>query len=237
MRWHRTVKNDFFSKPYVLRCNKPYFIAMHASFSSEFFGFCSWTIFTLLGKSWRYSFHGNRRKNPHYNSMRKTIYCFWHSQLLMFAYGFRHCNMTTVVSASSDGDKATAIAKRWGQNTIRGSSSKGGLTALRQCLRLLKNNRNLVLIPDGPKGPREIVKPGIAHIALTSRSPVVPLTARAHRAWRLNSWDRFVIPKPFSTIDITFHDPVPVADNDTVESSNDRITYLIQQALSNGHKS
>ncbi|MBD3345057.1 MAG: DUF374 domain-containing protein [Chitinivibrionales bacterium] len=205
---------------------------MQNSLSTELVGFFSWALFSLLGKTWRYSFSGNRDTNPLFSTVQRTVYCFWHANILFFAYGFRNCDMTTVVSASRDGDMATALAHRWGQHTIRGSSSRKGIAALRQCVRLLNKNKNIVLVPDGPKGPPEIVKPGIAHIALMARAPVVPLTAVVHSAWRLNSWDRFVIPKPFSRIDITFHDPIFFSESDTTENSGDRISHLIQETLS-----
>jgi hypothetical protein len=100
------------------------------------------------------------------------------------------------------------VAQRWQHQTIRGSSSLHGVSALRQCVRELKRRQNIVLIPDGPRGPREIVKPGVAQIALLADATVFPVIALPVHAWRLNSWDRFMVPKPFTTIDVRIAEPI-----------------------------
>ncbi len=167
-----------------------------------------WCIGSLLGKTWRYSLEGTTNINPFIDRNRAVIYCFWHSHILPLAYIFRGIGVTAVVSASKDGDRATAVAQRWKHETIRGSSSKNQVSVIRQCSRALRANRGIVIIPDGPHGPREQVKPGAAIIALMTNAPVYPVFALPDKPWRLNSWDRFMIPKPFSRITVRFGEPL-----------------------------
>jgi lysophospholipid acyltransferase (LPLAT)-like uncharacterized protein len=165
-------------------------------------------IGTVLGKTWRYRVTGTKAIDPFRDRDKGVIYCFWHSHLLITSFIFKDIGVKAVVSDSRDGDRAAAIAQRWNHGTIRGSSSHGGAAVLRQCVRELRRKQNIVIIPDGPRGPREVVKPGIARISLLADAPVFPVSALPHKAWRLNSWDRFMIPKPFSAIELRIGDPI-----------------------------
>lgn len=136
------------------------------------------------------------------------IYCFWHSRLLTVAYFFRNTGKTAVVSSSRDGRLAAKIAKGWKHGVIFGSSSRGGSTAVRKCLKVLKNGSAIGITPDGPKGPVEKAKPGAARISIKSGVPIVIINVFADRAWHLNSWDSLMIPKLFARVSITLSDPI-----------------------------
>jgi lysophospholipid acyltransferase (LPLAT)-like uncharacterized protein len=163
---------------------------------------------TLLGKTWRSTLTGTKLINPFHDRDKGVIYCFWHSHILPLSYLFRGIGVKAVVSASKDGDRVTAVAQRWNHGTIRGSSSFHGMSVVRQCTRELQKRQNIVFIPDGPRGPREIVKPGIAQIALLSGASVFPVSALPKKYWRLNSWDRFLIPQPFTEIELRIGEPI-----------------------------
>jgi lysophospholipid acyltransferase (LPLAT)-like uncharacterized protein len=163
---------------------------------------------TILGKTWRYTVTGTKAIDPFRDRNNGIIYCFWHSHILVLSFIFRNIGVKAVVSSSRDGDRASAVAQRWDHETIRGSSSHHGISVLRQCVRELRKKQNIVIIPDGPRGPREIVKPGVARIALLANAPVFPVSALPKKAWRLNSWDRFIIPKPFSMIELRIGEPI-----------------------------
>jgi Uncharacterized protein conserved in bacteria len=186
---------------------------------------------SVLGKTWRVTLSGTKIIDPFHDRDQGIIYCFWHSHILPLTYIFRNIGVKAVVSSSKDGDRATAVAQRWQHQTIRGSSSLHGIAVLRQCVRELKKRQNIVLIPDGPRGPREIVKPGVAQIALLAGATVFPVIALPVKTWRLNSWDRFMVPKPFTAINVRIADPLYPAqflkDNDPVTS----FTSEIQKAL------
>jgi lysophospholipid acyltransferase (LPLAT)-like uncharacterized protein len=186
---------------------------------------------SILGKTWRLSVTGTTRIDPFHDRDKGVIYCFWHAHILPMAYIFRGIGVKAVVSDSKDGDRATAVAQRWRHETIRGSSSLHGISVIRACVRELKRGQNIVFVPDGPRGPREIVKPGIAQIALLAGAPVFPVIALPAKCWRLNSWDRFMLPKPFSKIEIRIAEPLVPSHFEGDPDPVDSFTECLQKAL------
>jgi len=185
----------------------------------------------VLGRTWRFSMTGRCDLDPFRDRGKKRIYAFWHSHLLPLAFYFRNTGKTAVISGSRDGARAAAIARAWGHAVIHGSSSHGGALALRGCIRELQRDRSIVITPDGPRGPREIAKKGVAQIALIAGVAVIPISVLPEHAWQLKSWDRFMIPKPFSRVAIHIGAPLEpggiIADNNAA----DHLTALIQKAL------
>ncbi|HEX3020750.1 MAG TPA: lysophospholipid acyltransferase family protein [Chitinispirillaceae bacterium] len=179
-----------------------------------------WAVGTLLGKTWRSRVITSEFSNPSVENGTARIFCFWHSHLLPVAFSFRGTGKTAVVSQSRDGKRAAAVAKMWKTDIIFGSSSHGGVSALRQCLRTLSSNKSIAITPDGPRGPREKVKPGISQLALLSKAPVITISALPSKAWYLNSWDRFMIPKPFTKMDIVVSKPISYPEKSMEELSN-----------------
>ena len=190
-----------------------------------------WAIGYLIGLTWKVSIENQSTFDPYADTGKNCIYCFWHSNLLPMTFIFRNTNKTAVVSKSSDGIRAAAAAQRWGHRIIFGSSSRGGASALRQCIRALADKERLVITPDGPRGPKEIVKPGIAQIAVASKSPVVCLKSFASRFWKLKSWDGFIIPKPFSKIKVIMTEPLYPQLNEISEESVELFRKSIQERL------
>jgi lysophospholipid acyltransferase (LPLAT)-like uncharacterized protein len=193
--------------------------------------FLIWGLGSLLGKTWRYTLESNAPINPFKERDKAVIYCFWHSHILPISYIFRGIGITAVVSASKDGDRATAVAQRWRHDTIRGSSSRGQIGVIRQCIRVLAGKRSIAIIPDGPRGPRETVKPGAAMIALMTHAPVYPVFALPQKAWRLDSWDRFMIPKPFTKISFRIGEPLLPEHFAKGENRVERFSEVLQKAL------
>jgi lysophospholipid acyltransferase (LPLAT)-like uncharacterized protein len=99
---------------------------------------------------------------------------------------------------------------RFGLEAVRGSSSHGGASALWLLLRSLRDGRDVVVVPDGPRGPREMLKPGVVALARLSGAPIVPVAVGASAEWRLRSWDEFRIPRPFARCVVRFGDPISV---------------------------
>lgn len=184
----------------------------------------------LLGLTWRFSTRGRVDLDVPHDGGKGRIYAFWHSHLLSLAYFYRHTGKMALISESRDGRRAAAVAQHWGHAVISGSSSHGGVSALRACARELRQGNNVVITPDGPRGPREIVKPGVAQIALLSGATIVPLSAHPSRAFRLHSWDGFMIPAPFARIVIGVGEPLS-GSNVHSENPLDSLTSRIQQAL------
>jgi lysophospholipid acyltransferase (LPLAT)-like uncharacterized protein len=186
----------------------------------------------VLGRTWRFSLCTPAGVDPFSAPDRGCMYAFWHSHLLPLSFYFRNTGKTAVISGSKDGARAAAVAQRWGHAVILGSSSRGGALALRACVRTLRAGNAVVITPDGPRGPRETVKPGVAQIALLADAPVFPVCAIARKAWRLSSWDRFMIPKPFTHVDITIGAGLDPAASAAESDPAAHLTDRIQKALS-----
>ncbi|MBN1309409.1 MAG: lysophospholipid acyltransferase family protein [Chitinispirillaceae bacterium] len=181
--------------------------------------FLIWLIGTLLGATWRITVNDPHRLRPYDDRHTGRIYCFWHAHLLALAYIFRNTGKTALASASRDGRLAALTARRWKHEIIFGSSSRGGNSAMRECIRALKERRCIIITPDGPRGPREKVKTGVAQIAMVGSAPVVAVRLHADRSWRLRSWDRFMVPKPFARVTVTLCAPLfPPPDAQSDES-------------------
>ena len=130
-----------------------------------------------------------------------TVFCFWHRSLLLAAYRFRGLGIAILISRSFDGELIARTVERLGFAAVRGSSTRGGGVGLRGMERAYAEGRICAFTADGPKGPAERAKPGAVHLAeLAGATWVGAFELRAERCWRLGSWDRFVIPKPFSRV-------------------------------------
>jgi len=122
--------------------------------------------------------------------------------------GFKACFL---ISGSVDGDVPERIARAWGAQVIRGSANQSGALALRDQQRMMKNGYSIVTTADGPRGPQHEFKAGTVLMARVAGVPIVPLACAADRAWYLDRWDRFMVPKPFARIAIAIGEPYPVS--------------------------
>lgn len=156
----------------------------------------------------------------------QPILVLWHGRLLPLTYYHRNQDITALVSRSRDGEYIARLLHRWGYRTVRGSSSRGGGQALRQLVREGRSGRTLAFTPDGPRGPRQRMKPGALVAARLTGMPVVPLAAGTDRAWWIESWDRFLVPKPFAQVRVAYGEPErlpPDADAAAVEAASRRV--------------
>lgn len=136
------------------------------------------------------------------------MYLLWHGRLVPCSYFHRHLGLATLISLHRDGDYIAGVVERWGYQVVRGSSSRGGTSALRQMVRLLRGGTPIAVTPDGPRGPRQEMKPGPILAAQLAGVPVIPVTAGTDRGWWFTGWDRFLVPKPFSRIRLQYGAPV-----------------------------
>jgi lysophospholipid acyltransferase (LPLAT)-like uncharacterized protein len=149
-----------------------------------------------------------------------NIFAFWHSRLFYLTYFQAKSakrRMTVLVSMSRDGDYGTAIAHRLKQDVVRGSTSRGGLGAIRQLVSKVAKGGNIVITPDGPRGPAAKVNEGVIRLAQLTRARIIPVSYDATRKMRLKSWDRFIVVKPFGRVHIAFGEPIEVARDMTAE--------------------
>ena len=150
-----------------------------------------------------------------------VIFAIWHNRLLMlprvFDPSFPTRQSYGLISASRDGDLIARFIEWSGYGTIRGSSSRKGVIALRQLVETLAAGSNVLVTPDGPRGPVYQVSQGIIFLAQKSGAPIVPIHMEYSSAWRLKSWDRFAVPRPFAKLRAIFGAPLRVEPLGTPE--------------------
>jgi lysophospholipid acyltransferase (LPLAT)-like uncharacterized protein len=151
-----------------------------------------------------------------------VIIAFWHNRTALMAYFYeRYCRgrvALTFISRSRDGQFMTDVAARFGIRAVRGSSSRHGTSAMLSAIRAASDqNVDLVITPDGPRGPRYEVRPGLIRLAQATQRPIVAVTYELGWKRELNSWDRFHVPLPFATCRLITGDPIVVPENATDE--------------------
>ena len=162
-----------------------------------------------------------------------TLYAMWHGELLMAALAYQHYSqrthintVDTIISNHFDGEMIAKLMDLHGAKTIRGSSSKGGVSVLRHALKSLQNGRDIGITPDGPRGPRHSVADGVVALARMKKVPIIAMNCRPTSYWKMKSWDQFCIPKPFCTLEFYYSDPFYVH-----ELSLEEAKTLIQKRL------
>ena len=139
-----------------------------------------------------------------------VIYAVWHGRILLLPHLYGRRGIHALASRSRDGEMVARWIRRFGLEPVRGSSTRGGGEALRVLTRALRDGREVVVVPDGPRGPREVLKPGVIALARLSGAPIVPAAVGASCEWRLRSWDEFRIPRPFARCVVRFGEPIHV---------------------------
>ena len=177
----------------------------------------------LLGRSLRFEEIGREHVEGLWARGAPVIYAIWHGRVLMLPYFYgRRRPAHVLASHSRDGELLSRFVERFGIGVVRGSSSRGGAVALRGLARVLRRGGTEVLVaPDGPRGPRHVVQPGVVALAGFTGAAIVPIAAGASRGTVLRSWDRFVIPHPFARLCVAIGEPLYVpreADRQTLEA-------------------
>jgi len=157
----------------------------------------------------------------HLIETRRFIFALWHSRLLLPCYNYKGFTFSAMVSNSADGEIVAQVLQRHGHQTIRGSTGKGGLRALlRQIADMRTHVRPGVVIPDGPQGPRHKVQPGVILLAQKTGCPIIPLAYSSKKRKIFSSWDRFMLPYPWTKGVLTYGRPIevpPSANAETLE--------------------
>jgi lysophospholipid acyltransferase (LPLAT)-like uncharacterized protein len=135
-------------------------------------------------------------------------------------YAYRGRKISVLVSRSTDGELIARTVARLGIDSTRGSSSRGGVSGLKTLLRKAAEGWDIAFTPDGPRGPLRDVQPGVILAAAAAGLPIQPVAVAASRAKLLRSWDRFLVPLPFSTVHLVYGEPLTVERRgDTVEAA------------------
>ena len=150
------------------------------------------------------------------------IAALWHNRLLLISFVlkkfFPQRPGAGLISASRDGDLIADVTKRFGFDVVRGSSSRMGAAALLELSNILSSGHDVLLTPDGPRGPAYELGPGIIFLAHKTGAPVVPINMEYSSCWRVKSWDRFIIPRPFSKVRVIIGHPQQIGSTSTSEN-------------------
>lgn len=168
----------------------------------------------VLASSWRITVAHEERWRVLRQANRPHVFLLWHEALLPLLWQHRNQGVAIVVSEARDGQYLSDVATSLGYRTVRGSSTRGGARALLGAVRELRTSGAVAFTPDGPRGPRRELKPGVVAAAQRGGGVIVPIHAEADRAWRLHSWDRFMIPKPLARVRIIYGRPFEVAEGE-----------------------
>lgn len=172
-------------------------------------------LVSALAASWRMRSRDERHRAVLADAGRPFVFLVWHEVLLPLLWYHRHQGIAIVVSEAREGRYLSDLAARIGYRLLPGSSTRGGARALLGAVRALQDGGPVAFTPDGPRGPRREVKPGIVSAAQRAGVPVLPVHAVVSSAWSLHSWDRMVIPKPFARVDVRYGEPFVIAPGDT----------------------
>ena len=178
-------------------------------------------VIRALGLTYRWRVEGF----SHYEAIRaagaQPIFTSWHGRILPATYFWRGRGIVVMTSANFDGEWIARIIEHFGYGAARGSTSRGGARAMVQLRREMRAGRPAGFTVDGPRGPARSVQPGAVWLASLTGSPILPFHIEATRGWTIRSWDRTLVPKPFSRVGVVIGEPITVprhADEASLES-------------------
>ena len=194
-----------------------------------------------LGLAARYSLralfrtlHVEGAGHRHVMSLRQegtpAIFVFWHGRLLPLIHVHRHEGIVVLVSEYRDGDFLAVLLDHFGFRTVRGSSTRGGVRGLKGLIRAARSGVDLAITPDGPTGPSRELKRGALTAARMTGLPLVPVGVGVTSAWRVGSWDEFLVPKPFSTVRVAYGRPTYVPRH-AGQAEIEEVTGSLKRAL------
>lgn len=162
----------------------------------------------LLGRTLAIREAGRVEWGPRARQAEAPIWALWHETILLSIWHHRFQDVHVLISKSRDGELVARLAAKFGYTALRGSTTRGGAEGARALVASLRAGKRCAITPDGPRGPRRRVQPGVAAVARLSGAPVVPFGFAARRAWRLSSWDRFLVPQPFTCCAFVYGEPL-----------------------------
>lgn len=165
-----------------------------------------WALLSIIGRTWRFEVIAEEGVTPVVFGEKAgpEIYCFWHQCVLPCTMYFRKSLAVILISRSFDGELITRILKMFGFDAVRGSSSRGAREGLLGLKEVIDSGRTAIFTADGPRGPIYQTKMGPIKLAQATGAPIGAFHLQPERAWVMNSWDRFLVPKPFSRIVVSW---------------------------------
>jgi len=180
-------------------------------FRARILSLIGWSLISVWGRTVRLVFV-NRDVPGRLNAEGKNfIYAFWHGRQFLLLYSHRHIGIILPSSESRDGEIQAGILKRFGYGVVRGSTKRKGVKALLGLVDGLRNGKTIAIAVDGPRGPAYDVKQGVTYLSGKLGKPIIPVITSAKRYWVLEKiWDKYLLPKPFTTGVVLYGDPITV---------------------------
>jgi len=178
--------------------------------------------------------HESGRESPENRMIRGEAFVvpIWHDELFTLIYGRSKLRLTTVVSGSRDGEYLARVLRSFGISAARGSSTRGGIAALLQAVRIMREEkRSCVITVDGPRGPRHVAKPGAVLLAHRVPAYIYPIRLYPERRFIFKSWDRFQLPLPFSKVFVVHGEPYRVTAEELTEEELERERLELERRL------
>ena len=160
--------------------------------------------------------------HPKINQKEAYLVAFWHGELLMQPFNYQKLKpngkVSAMISEHKDGEAITRTVEYLGIHSVRGSSSRGGAKALISAIKEIKRGDDIAITPDGPRGPRHSVADGIVAISKKTNAKILIFNCKSTKYWQFNSWDKFIIPKPFGTLEFFIQEPLDISELETEEA-------------------
>lgn len=183
---------------------------MKSAFAQAILGWLAAGLIRLLRLTLRLHHHGDETLRQWERTGSHFVLAFWHRHLLLMPYSYRGRRISVMVSQSRDGELIARAVGHLGIDTARGSSSRGGAQGMRELLRQAKKGSDIAFTPDGPRGPRGEVQPGVLMAAQSTGWPIVPVAYASTRYKQLRSWDGMRIPMPFARVHFVYGEPLSI---------------------------
>ena len=170
-------------------------------------------------------------------SPKPSLLCFWHNRILGITFAFdrlypkNRLGVTVLTSPSRDGEILAQLVAAFGMGSVRGSSSRRGSRALLELVRLIRLGRDISITPDGPRGPKYSLGPGVILLAQNTGAHIIPMHATFSRCIRMKTWDGFIIPLPFSKVSVTIAEPLEIPEklsDDEFEAARNQLEELLK---------
>ncbi len=176
-----------------------------------------YSLISLFGFTYRIETIGeeNLEANPNDGPV---LFAAWHEHIFTGSYAMRGRHLVTLVSQSFDGEYLARFVRRFDYGSIRGSSTRGGLKALVSMARAVESGLSALITVDGPKGPAQVAKGGICTLAKRTGAPIIPISIEPSTFWRIGSWDRMRIAKPFARVRLYYGKPIQVGPDDDADA-------------------
>lgn len=196
-----------------------------------------YVLIFLIGKTIRFEKIGWEHYEASKENGKTPILAFWHNRIFTATYYFRNRGIVVMSSYSFDGEYVARFIQRFGFGVVRGSSTRGGIGALIEMIKLMRKNFPMGFSVDGPKGPKYVVKSGACLLAKKTGNPIVPFNIEVEKYWEVKNWDRLQIPKPFTRARVQIAEPIYVphdASDEDIEKSRAHLQIILDELVEFG---